>query len=313
MSKVVRAAGAVLWRRPLGADVEVAVVHRPHYDDWSLPKGKLDAGETSAVAAAREVTEETGYEPVLDRFLTVVEYTVGSAGKTVEYFAARAVAGGFLPNAEVDELRWLPLARARELLSYDTDVRVLDVFAARQPDLTTLLLVRHAKAGNRENWTGDDDLRPLSDAGVRQARALRVLLRAFRPDRVVSAPRLRCVQTVQSVADDAGVEVELEPRLSEEGYASDPVEGLALLRALAATGGTPVVCSQGGAIPGLVATLAEQDGVEVQRKKSGEVPSKKGSAWLLSFDADARLVSAHYLSSPLPEPVTSELTDASPG
>ncbi|WP_028663257.1 NUDIX hydrolase [Saccharomonospora halophila] len=334
MSRVVRAAGAVLWRRPPGSEVEVAVVHRPHHDDWSLPKGKVDPGETSAVTAVREVHEETGYEAALDRFLTVVEYAVPGADKTVEYFAARAVAGGFVPNEEVDELRWLPPAEARALLTFDNDARVVDLFAAQPAEVTTLLLVRHAKAGNRENWTGDDDLRPLSEAGVRQARGLRTLLRAFAPDRVVSAPRLRCVQTVQAVADDVGVETELEHPLSEEGYTADRAGGLARVLSLVAAGGTPVVCSQGGVIPDVVAMLAERDGITVPRKKSADVPpSKKGSVWVLAFARDdsgagtesgtgtdsrtgtapervdgagPRLVTAHYLPSPLPEPLGDE-------
>ncbi|EHR49563.1 phosphohistidine phosphatase SixA [Saccharomonospora marina XMU15] len=307
MSGAVRAAGAVLWRRCPHGHVEVAVVHRPRYDDWSLPKGKLDPGETAPVAAVRELAEETGFEAVLGRFLTRVEYDLGGVPKVVDYFSARANSGRFTPNDEVDELRWLRQEEATTMVHYDTDRQVLARFAALPAELTTLLLVRHAKAGRRDAWTGDDDLRPLSEAGVRQARALRVLLRSFSPDRVLSAPRLRCVQTVQGVADDAGVEVEHEPLMSEEVYWADPAAALRRLRDIVVAGGTPVVCSQGGVIPDVVNALAQQDGVVLPATKADGVASKKGSVWLLSFtqgpDRVPRLVDAAYLPSPLPAPV----------
>ncbi|MFB9725018.1 NUDIX hydrolase [Haloechinothrix salitolerans] len=305
-----RAAGAVLWRTgPDGGDgIEVAVVHRPRYDDWSLPKGKLDPGETVPAAAAREVAEETGFSCVLGPRLSRCHYQVqtGSgavADKAVTYFSARARDGVFQPNEEVDTLRWLAPPAARALLDYAGEIEALDELSRLGTDLTTVLLVRHAKAGKREHWRGDDDLRPLTPAGNQQADALRTLLPLFGPDRVHSAPRLRCVQTVQPIADDMDVSVTHEPLLSEEGYWSDPDAGLARLRALAADAGTPVVSSQGKVIPHLVRTLAEHDGVPLD-----DVPSKKGSVWLLSFrrpaiepvstDGIPRLVAASYLPPP---------------
>src|SRR3954469_19311838 len=105
MTAVVRAAGAVLWRRE-GERIELALVHRPRYDDWSLPKGKVDPGETIMDTAAREILEETGFEAVLGRYLTRTEYEVpvrggeGIVHKTVDYFAAEAVSGKFEVNDE---------------------------------------------------------------------------------------------------------------------------------------------------------------------------------------------------------------------
>ncbi|GAA4530066.1 NUDIX hydrolase [Amycolatopsis samaneae] len=312
MTTEVRASGAVLWRRT-GDGIEVALVHRPRYDDWSLPKGKLDRGETLAAAAVREIHEETGFRAVLGRYLTRVGYAVplrngtGTADKTVDYFSAEAVSGGFAPNEEVDELRWLGYEAAEKLLTRDTDVRVLRDFCALPPELTTVLLARHAKAGKREDWNGDDDLRPLSDAGHRQAQALRELLTFYRPDRVLSAPRLRCVQTVRGIAEDLGTEVRHEPLLSEQDYWADPVLGLARLLAIAGDGGTPLICSQGGVIPDVVNALAERDGVDLPTSRGGVVPSKKGSFWVLSFlppsgDNGPKLVAADYFSGALPVP-----------
>lgn len=154
----IRAAGAVLWRRNTQGHAEIAIVHRPRYDDWSLPKGKLDADETLPAAAVREVQEETGASCVLGRLLTKARYTVpthgdnGIAPKEVSYYSARATSGSFVPNSEVDELRWLDPFSARWMLSYATETEALDAFTSIAPEATTVLLVRHAKAGKRENW-----------------------------------------------------------------------------------------------------------------------------------------------------------------
>ncbi|RZQ64671.1 NUDIX hydrolase [Amycolatopsis suaedae] len=302
MSSPIRAAGVVLWQ---GSEPRVAVVHRPRYDDWSLPKGKLDPGETIHVAAARETVEETGFTPVLGRYLRQIRYTVDAVPKTVDYFSARVAGGRFEPNDEVDELRWLTPAEAEATLTRPADVDVVRDFAALPAGLTTVLLVRHAKAGKRDEWTGDDDLRPLSDAGVRQAQGLRVVLGLFGPDRVVSAPRLRCVRTVSGVAADAGVETEQDPWLSEEVYWRDPDRARARFVELAAGGGTPLVCSQGKVIPDLVASLARRDGVPLPAPAP---QAKKGSLWLLSFlpptgSQGPRLAAATYFASPLPTPL----------
>ena len=306
---MIKAAGAVLWR-DAGGNVEVAVVHRQRYDDWSLPKGKLDQGETIPACAVREIEEETGFSCVLGRHLSQVSYSVKGVPKTVDYYSAEAVSGSFAANDEVDELRWLPVTEASALLSYEPDREVLEEFARLPADLLLVLLVRHAKAGKRSEWDGDDDLRPLSDAGWRQAEALRTLLPLWAPVRVHTAPRVRCADTVRGVAEDLGVDVVQEHRLSEEGYWPDPDAGLVRLLEVAALEGRAVVSSQGGVIPSVVQSLAEMGGLRLD-----EIPCKKGSTWVLAFtrpfgtwstsDSPSRwptLVSAHYLASALPRP-----------
>src|SRR3954467_13891342 len=107
-NKTVLAAGAVLWRASDdGAEPEVAVVHRPRYDDWSLPKGKVDAGEHVLTAAVREIREEPGFEVVVGPRGPPTHYPVREGTKRVDYWMVRAVGGSFTPNDEVDELRWL--------------------------------------------------------------------------------------------------------------------------------------------------------------------------------------------------------------
>jgi 8-oxo-(d)GTP phosphatase len=305
---LIKAAGAVLWRAngsnpadpvdPAGPAeaLEVALVHRPRYDDWSLPKGKLARGENPLAGAAREVSEETGHRVALGRHLGRVNYVVSSplakvtGPKVVDYWAARALEGVFRPNAEVDELRWVSPTAARDILTYDYDRTMLDSFTALPVPTATVLLVRHAKAGERAQWHGDDDLRPLTKDGQRQAAALGLLLLLFRPSPVYSAPRVRCVQTVEPLARELGVEIIEEPLLSEENYVANRAAGRRRLLEIAGTGATSVVCSQGGVIPDVVYSLAG----EAAAGADGEVPSKKGSTWVLSLRGTQCLAADYY-------------------
>ena len=118
----VKAAGGVVWRRGAGGAVELVVVHRPRYDDWSLPKGKLDPGETWEEAALREVREEIGFSCRLGRELPPTSYTDQKGrAKVVRYWMMEPEGGEFTPNDEVDELRWLIPSAAAELLTYPHD------------------------------------------------------------------------------------------------------------------------------------------------------------------------------------------------
>ena len=288
------AAGAVVWQPSPSGDVEVALIHRPRYDDWSLPKGKPHAGEMLPVTAVREVAEETGRSVTLGPRLGCTRYQVLAGEKVVHYWVACPTGGSFRPNNEVDELRWLPAPKALELLSHEHDRTLLTGLESWTAVTTAVLLVRHAEAGEREAWRGDDDLRPLTTVGNRQAEALRELLPLFGARRVYSAPPLRCRQSVDGLAADLGVPVITESRLSEDGYGTDPAAALARLLEIAhEPGGPAVVCSQGGVIPQLVRKLAESHGLELS-----DVPSKKGSYWALFFasssSASPTLLGADY-------------------
>jgi 8-oxo-dGTP pyrophosphatase MutT (NUDIX family) len=307
----IRASGGVLWRRS-GDELCIAIVHRPKYDDWSMPKGKLHAGELPLLAACREVAEETGVRPMIGRRLPQQEYQLGPDRKLVDYWemtptdgvhpappsdAADAEADGAAPvsapggsvgrASEVDVVRWLRPSEAATWLSYDRDRDLLRAFLALPPIDSVVLVVRHGRAGDRSAWSGDDRLRPLDASGRAQAETLRMLA-WFGPRRVFSADRVRCLQTVAPLAADLGVPVETEPALAEDAYAAKPGRAVRRLREIALYRQRAVVCSQGDVIPDLLQRLASEDGFAL-----GKVPARKGSVWALSF-MDGRLVAADY-------------------
>ena len=292
---MIRAAGAVLWRPSRRDGLKIALVHRPRYDDWSLPKGKAEHGEVVQVTAAREVQEETGFRAAIGRSLTTVSYTTSAGPKTVQYFAARRMTGYFTPNKEVDKLEWLPVTKAGSRMSYEFDRAVLATFALEPAVQQGVLLVRHARAGQREAWPGDDDRRPLDAKGRRQAAALVGELSVFAPMTVHSAPLERCRATVAPLAEKLGTRVSAELSLAEESYRDDPAGARRRVVDLAAgqePGATTVVCSQGGVIPGVVKSLAARDDVPV-----AGVSTPKAAYWFLSFDG-RRLVQADPYPAP---------------
>ncbi|MFC7616997.1 SixA phosphatase family protein [Actinokineospora soli] len=179
---------------------------------------------------------------------------------------------------------------AAERLTYDQDRDVLSQFAAA-PRAVTALVVRHAHAGSRSEWDGPDEERPLSAKGRDQVAALTAFLPLFGPTRVHSVPNVRCVDSVAPLARALGTPVTPEPALAEASYKASPEDAVARLRAIATAGGTAVVCSQGGVIPGLLAALGVESGVE------GAPPSRKGSVWVLGLDGD-KVVGAHYVAEP---------------
>jgi 8-oxo-dGTP diphosphatase len=261
---VIPAAGTVPWRRRRG-QLQVALVHRPKYDDWAWAKGKLDPGEDWAVAAVRETHEETALEVRLGRPLPCAAYTVldrdgEPATKEVRYWAAEVVDGdGRLVN-EVDEVRWLEVAAAHDLLDYARDrdqLRAL-VRADAAGALATwpLALVRHAKAFPRSQWKDpDDQLRPLDRQGRWRAEAIAPLLAAYGVRRLVSSPSVRCADTIAPYAARLGRPLRLREGLSEEGYEEDPSRAGRHLRRLLERGTPAVLCSHGPVLPELLDRL----------------------------------------------------------
>jgi 8-oxo-dGTP pyrophosphatase MutT (NUDIX family) len=251
------AAGAVVLRR----GSEVLLVHRPKYDDWSFPKGKVDRGEHPLAAAVREVEEETGLRVRLGRPLSDHRYQVNGRGKTVHYWVARVIGDDdistYLVNDEIDEVVWVSFERAAEMLTYPRDERALRQARKRARKTRTFVVVRHAKARSRERWRADDRFRPLLKTGAAQAERLVPLLAAYDIKRLVSSSSVRCVATVIAYADWSGLKVESEDRLSEEDATSDSVAGL--VRELVAEGKRTVLCTHRPVLPVVFETVGVED------------------------------------------------------
>jgi 8-oxo-(d)GTP phosphatase len=299
--QLILAAGGVVWRTNSSQNdpraVEVAIVHRPRYDDWSIPKGKCAHGEPVVECAIREVFEETGYRVRMGRFLGEAHYMKKSGGeerpKIVYYWALRADGGLFSPTQEVDGLRWLPVDEARSMLSRSTDKEILDRFFKGPIFTTTVLLVRHASAGSSTDWKGDDRARPLDEKGWEQSEQLVRLLSRFGVHRIVSAPFVRCTQSVEPLSEAIGVPIEEEPLLGELGYPGNEAAALDFIRSVGVSEGAVVISSQGGVIPGLLEQLAEEDGYDLPP----DFEAKKGSTWSLSFGSKG-LAAAEYFPPP---------------
>lgn len=296
--KTTLAAGAVLWRGDVAdpATVEVAVIHRPSYDDWSLAKGKVDPGESLPTTAAREILEETGYEIQLGKLLGKVHYPVMGRTKVVYYWTGKVLGGQFTPNEEVDELRWTSIEEAKELLSYGVDRAVLDKAAKRftLPATSRILYVRHGRAHQRRNWEGDDNIRPLDKKGRRQSEMLVPMLLPFKPERIYSALPDRCQATAAPLSDELNLDVEVDLLFGDDGWLQHMTAAQRRFTEVIAEGGVSVVVGQGTVIPDMIAWLSARGRLPLE-----EIKAKKGSAWVLSF-TDGELTGADYLASPLP-------------
>jgi len=282
----VNAAGAVVWRRA-GSGAQVALVHRPKYDDWSFPKGKLLPGEHMLLAAVREVAEETGLVITLGRRMPPVHYDTASAPKRVDYWAAEvpAAAAAFVPNAEVDQLGWVAASAAGARLSYPRDGQTLANFRAGPLRTVPLILVRHASAGSKSRWRKDDRSRPLDARGKKDAKILADLMRCFGTGRVVSSPAERCVASVRPYAALAGVEVEIEPafEVAKKAPVADP-EAAKAMAVLAATDRPVVVCAHRENMPFLLDAACAELGAD----RPPVEPLRK-SEFLVLHRADGKL------------------------
>lgn len=288
MPDPIRAAGGVLYR-PAGDGIEVCLVHRPRYDDWTLPKGKLDADEHPLAGAVREVAEETGCAGLPQLRLEQVSYDLADGTpKTVDFYLMRLADDGPVQDtSEVDELAWLPPAEAATRLSYADERRVLERAAALPPITAVVALVRHAHAGERKEWKGNDALRPIDERGREQAERIGELLALLRPERLIVATPLRCKQTLEPLAGIVGRPIVQDSAFAEPADADEaPAKAkLAAQRMLdLRDGGLAVVCSQGKIMPTLLATLRDEEDPEPYK-------TPKGDGWLLTW-AGNRLVDA---------------------
>jgi len=248
------------------------VVSRPRHGDVSLPKGKVDPGESLPQAAVREVAEETGFAVTLGPPLGTTEYSLPTGrDKTVVYWAAKVSKaelerGRFVPNAEVDRLEWVPLAKVRRRLTYERDGDVVQRFAelavTGELEGFRLVVLRHAKAAF-DSASGRDADRRLTPRGHAQAKAVVPALAAWGPTRVFSSTAARCVATVTPFARSAGLEVRTTDAISQDGWEAaghDPAAIRALVEKRVDKGRTAVLCSHAPVLPEILEQIAEVTG-----------------------------------------------------
>lgn len=269
---MIRAAGGLVFRVTPKGRIKVLVVHRPRYDDWGLPKGKHDPGESDEEAALREVREETGYACRIVAPLGESRHRTGSGTKEVAWFAMRPLPAGpgFEPNDEIDRIRWLSPRRAARAVDYDNDRRLIE--STRYGKLAstgTIWIVRHGVAVDKSGWDGDDRARPLDRRGKRQASRLSKRLHRAGIERIVSSPAKRCLATVRPLAKATGAKVERDERLARDATAA---EVAALLDSL--VGYNVVICTHGETIPHLLEVIAARGGTVDSRAETA-----KGSMW----------------------------------
>lgn len=220
-ANVVLAGGVLCWRL-FGDQLQVLLIYRKNYGDWSWPKGKKEVFENVAQTAVREVFEEVGLCVRLGISLGEVRYGLGgSKNKVVHYWAGRVLADAavVVDGVEVDSFRWCSVVEAKSLLTFVHDVlplqRLEEAFLSGLLDSYPVLVVRHGKAVSRSVWNSTEGSRPLTKVGAQQALAMSKLLLCWNPAAVFSSPWLRCLATVANYAQSMGVSVEEVVGLTE--------------------------------------------------------------------------------------------------
>jgi 8-oxo-dGTP diphosphatase len=261
----VYAAGGVVWRLVDGK-LTVLLIHRTAYRDVTLPKGKVDPGETLAETAAREIFEETGIRVSLGVPVGVSRYQMpNKRQKIVHYWSAEATeaairASAFVPNREIAAIEWVTPKKALKRLSYPVDVEILENFLQFVDDgvLATfpLIVLRHAKAVPREEWKGKDAARPLSPRGRRQANAVVGQLIAFGPRKIVSSPAVRCLKTVIPLSAALGRRIEETKLISQDAWEKGASDARRIIGERVRSRKPAVLCSHGPVLPEILTEIA---------------------------------------------------------
>jgi 8-oxo-dGTP diphosphatase len=284
--RTILAAGALVWR-VRNDEIEILAVHRPSYNDWSWPKGKIRRGETLPECAVREVYEETGKDVVLGQALPSLTYTVPSGQeKKVKYWAAETTSTThpallarpryrLAPRREIDNTKWLTVAEARTTITLKADLALLDVLleAYESGRLSTraFILARHARARKRSSWHHGDLVRPLTAGGTRRAHQLTRLLSAFGVRYIHSSPANRCLMTMQPYAAAIGKKITTHDALTEEAHAENPRAAADTLTAILDKDGNRVVCTHRPTMPTLLTMLE----AATRKWTRGKVPRKE--------------------------------------
>ena len=298
----IMAAGAVLYRINQ-EEIEIGLIHRPRYDDWSFPKGKIEFGESFLAAAHREVLEETGYAAKFGPLIAEIQYLAEGVPKRVKYWAAQAIseAKPITDLQEVDEFEWHSLKSAKAKLTHEEDRKVLKLFKEISPGIdqnSTLILLRHAKALKRVEWIGDDGDRPLDNRGQIQSEKFRSIYEAYEIDEIFSSDAYRCLETVKPLGRDLGITVGIASDISEYQYSRDKEKPLKFAKKFlkaskdSETPKTVLLCSHNPVLPKILKELAGAMAVdEIDR---GLEP---GDGWVL-FHRDGKVRAINFISAP---------------
>ena len=268
MSSPILAAGAVLWRKSEKKKIEVLIIHRPKYDDWTFPKGKAEIGEPLIACAYREVLEETNIETAFGPYLGEVEYLTNDGKKKVSFWSAKVVKEkDFKPNTEVDQLKWVEVTKVKELLTLDTDRKILEQFLQIEPDTQPLILLRHAKAVTRDEWQGEDDDRPLDSYGQNQAKRLLAMYQVFNLEQIHSSDAVRCYDTVVAIAKGLNIKLEVTGKLSESTFKKDKEKAFDYAKDLMKLNESVLLCSHNPILPKMLNKLTKNSEVDADEGK----------------------------------------------
>ena len=281
MSAAVVAAGGVIWRRNAAKQVEVGLVHRPRYDDWSLPKGKVEPGEALISCAHREILEETGLVTQIGPFLDAIEYFVPDGLKQVTYWAARVIGEvpPFTPNEEVDMMEWLTIEEAEVRLTRESDREILQKFVNSPFDSYPLIMLRHAKALERTEWQGDDEDRPLDLLGQQQAKRMHAIYQVYAINEVHTSDAVRCFDTVAGLCRVLGIDPVVKGALSEYTFKKNKEKAIEYAKDLIKINQSALLCSHNPVLPRMMEKLT--------KKIDFEYPDNKlqpGEAWIVHHD-----------------------------
>lgn len=258
------AAGAVCWRLVEGR-ILILLIHRTVHGDVTIPKGKVDPGESLPRTAVREVEEETGLSLALGVPLGISTYPLSDGrDKIVHYWAAEVSPEAiqrstFVPNGEVAAIEWVTIKKARSYLSYKPDVEILESFErlvdAGVTRTFALVALRHGKAVPR-SWDGPDSSRPLTHRGVKQAASVVETITAWRPQRIISSTATRCVTTVAPLAAATGIEIKRTELISQDALEDGTADVRTVIGKRIRSRKTAVLCSHGPVLPEIMREIA---------------------------------------------------------
>jgi 8-oxo-dGTP diphosphatase len=268
-------------------------VHRPKYDDWSIPKGKVEGEESLIACAYREVVEETGFAVRFGQSLGSAHYEVNGLPKTVTYWSARLLGEQGKPNPEeVDAVRWMSCEEAKEQLGSDSDRQIVETFQSIEPDTKPLILLRHAKAIERQEWAGEDTDRPLSSLGERQAKRMLTNFLPFAVEEIHSSSAVRCYESITPLARGLNVDFFFTDSLTEEVFHKNNERPFKYVQRLLVNDFTTLVCSHNPILPSIVSAFVDKFGVEVPSTKL-----EPGDAWV-AHHVEREVVAIDFLPAP---------------